>query len=390
MYLTDQNEKKLATTTEFLLDNLLSYCEERGYALAVWRLPASAQTHVLIANQVRVFQEEAIEDLSSGFLVGAFRSVLDKKKFFLPADHYFQFGEGEQAAFMDSLSNRLPDFLSFEKKEKREQPSIALREQKENFAGIVQEAIGQMVEGTVKKIVLARRKKLELSKGFSFHVLWKKMASEFPNTFNSVVYLPEMGIWAGASPEVLVSQDAEGIFRTIALAGTQKALDKTEREAVWTQKEIEEQAYVRRYIIDCLKFIRLREFEDIGPKTVRVGHLFHLRTDFIVDTKEVNFPNLLSTLLGLLHPTAAVCGTPKEKALEFILQKEGFDRELYGGFLGPVNIAKESHLFVNLRCAKFEEGMATLFAGAGIIQDSIPEQELAETETKMDSLRQLF
>lgn len=388
MYLTDKNER--LTTTEFLLDDLLSYCQERGYALAVWRLPSSSQTHVLIANEVRVFQEEAIEDLSSGFLVGAFRSVLDKKKFFLPADYYFQFGEGEQTAFVDFISTRLPDFISSKRKRGGEQVVEPQKDQEGDFAKIVQEAIGQMENGSVKKIVLARRKKVELSKDFSFYSLWMKMADQFRNTFNSLVYLPEMGIWVGASPEILVSQDADGILRTIALAGTQKALDKTEREAVWTQKEIEEQAYVRRYIIDCLKFIRLREFEDIGPKTVRVGHLFHLRTDFIVDTKEVNFPNLLSTLLGLLHPTAAVCGTPKEKALEFILQREGFDRELYGGFLGPVNMGNESHLFVNLRCAKFEEGTATLYAGAGVIQDSIPEQELAETETKMDSLLQLF
>jgi isochorismate synthase len=202
--------------------------------------------------------------------------------------------------------------------------------------------------------------------------------------------LPKFGTWIGASPEILASQDAQEIFHTVALAGTQKTLGRSEKEAVWSQKEIEEQAYVRRYIIDCLKFIRLREFEDIGPKTVRVGHLFHLRTDFIVDLKQVDFPHLLSTMVHLLHPTAAVCGTPKKEALDYILQEEGFDRELFGGYLGPVNVQGETHLFVNLRCARWKEGEMTLFAGAGITEDSVPEMEFLETESKMESLMKLL
>src|SRR5690606_9539338 len=98
----------------------------------------------------------------------------------------------------------------------------------------------------------------------------------------SLVYLPEKKqIWMGASPEVLVSQNRECLFTTMSLAGTQSALDRDGNEirpldALWTHKEIEEQAIVGRYIINCLKKIRVREFEEEGPKTVRAGNLLHL------------------------------------------------------------------------------------------------------------------
>ena len=92
----------------------------------------------------------------------------------------------------------------------------------------------------------------------------------------------------------------------------------------------------------------------------------------------------------MLHPTSAVCGMPKETAMKFVLANENFSRELYSGYLGPVNIGGETHLFVNLRCVKIVENEITFFAGAGITEDSDPEKEFLETETKMDSLINCF
>jgi isochorismate synthase len=155
---------------------------------------------------------------------------------------------------------------------------------------------------------------------------------------------------------------------------------------VWTQKEIEEQALVSRYIINCFKAIRLREYEDEGPRTVRAGNLLHLRTDFLADMNKLGFPQLGTQMLDLLHPTSAVCGMPKEEAMKFILEEEKFDRSIFSGFLGPVNIDSESFIYVNLRCARIFSQSAVLYAGAGITQDSEPEKERAETEMKMKTI----
>jgi isochorismate synthase len=154
-------------------------------------------------------------------------------------------------------------------------------------------------------------------------------------------------------------------------------------KAVWTQKEIEEQALVSRYIINCFKTIRLREFEEDGPRTVQAGNLIHLKTKFSVDMNEVGFPTLGTTMIKLLHPTSAVCGMPKDKAFDFLKANENIDRKFYSGFLGPVNIEKATNIFVNIRCAEFGKNKVSFYSGAGITQDSDPEKEFLETELKM-------
>ena len=95
-------------------------------------------------------------------------------------------------------------------------------------------------------------------------------------------------------------------------------------------------------------------------------------------------------MLALLHPTSAVCGLPKEPALQFILENEGFDRSYYSGFLGPVNSATGTHLYVNLRCMELLEKEAILYAGAGITAESNPEKEWQETQHKMQTMRRVL
>jgi isochorismate synthase len=166
------------------------------------------------------------------------------------------------------------------------------------------------------------------------------------------------------------------------------------QEVRWSQKEIEEQAYVSRYIIDCFKKIRLREYIENGPKTVLAGNLMHLKTEYWVDTTKYNYPGLISTMLELLHPTSAVCGTPKEAAKSWIHAVEKHDRSLYSGYLGPVNVDEETHLFVNLRTVRLAPSAgqikATYFAGCGITEESNPEKEWLETEMKCQTLQRVL
>jgi isochorismate synthase len=102
--------------------------------------------------------------------------------------------------------------------------------------------------------------------------------------------------------------------------------------------------------------------------------------------KETNFPQLASTMLRLLHPTSAVCGVPLEPSLTFLVENEGYSRDFYSGYLGPVNIDNQIDIFVNLRCMQLLAEKATFYAGAGVTIDSIPEQEWEETEMKMNTL----
>ena len=180
-------------------------------------------------------------------------------------------------------------------------------------------------------------------------------------------------------------------FRTVALAGT-KALEpnQTLGEIAWTQKEIEEQALVSRYIINCFKTLRLREFHEHGPKTVQAGTLAHLKTEFVVHYDEVHFDELANQMINLLHPTSAVCGMPIDEAKPWIKEVESHEREFYAGFLGPVQLEDRTDIFVNLRCMKIDKGLIRFYAGAGITEDSNPEKEYEETEMKMNILKGLL
>lgn len=185
----------------------------------------------------------------------------------------------------------------------------------------------------------------------------------------------------------MVSQSADGMFETVALAGTQPALEGVhQKDLYWTQKEIEEQALVSRYIINCFKQIRLREFKENGPFTAKAGNLMHLKTVFQVNTLETGHSDLLSTMLRLLHPTSAVCGMPHEAAQSFLDKNEGYSRSFYAGYLGPVSQSGNTHLFVNLRNMEVLPMHLRLFAGGGITADSDTEKEWRETEYKIQTL----
>ena len=132
----------------------------------------------------------------------------------------------------------------------------------------------------------------------------------------------------------------------------------------------------------------MREFDEHGPKTVQAGNLAHLKSDFEVNMKEVSYPQLGSVMLKLLHPTSAVCGMPLDTSFKFLQENESYDREFYSGYLGPVNINSECHLFVNLRCLKFCGDHLFLYAGAGVTIDSEPEMEWKEVEIKMETILQ--
>jgi isochorismate synthase len=112
----------------------------------------------------------------------------------------------------------------------------------------------------------------------------------------------------------------------------------------------------------------------------------HLKSEFTVDIKATNFPQIGSVMLNLLHPTSAVCGMPLEPSMQFLREHEGYDRRYYAGYLGPVNIGQDIELFVNLRCMQIAGTKAVLFAGAGVTIDSIPDKEWSETEMKFNTL----
>lgn len=257
------------------------------------------------------------------------------------------------------------------------------------YVEFVQKSIVEIKNNQFKKVVPARVKKISSNKTpESIIISFNNACSQYPNAFVSLSTTEKFGTWIGATPEKLISIDNKNILETVALAGTQLSNGKSPSEAVWTQKEIEEQALVSRFIINSFKEIRLREFEEIGPKTIKAGNLLHLKTNFSINLNSIDYKNLDSTLLKLLHPTSAVCGMPKINSMKFILENENFDRQIYAGFIGPINFNNETTIFVNLRTAQINKESINLYAGAGVTEDSNPEKEWVETENKIEIIKQ--
>lgn len=406
--LSVQTDSRLSIFEGLQVEELWNASKNLGFPSALWRLPHTNEIKLLISVRegIRKCQPD-LEKLTPGFVMSTFHWENNEDILFIEGDIIMTYAEDNRII---NIENKLGEEHTEVKKLVATAIEIAADRQNEipentvlitgssdpdsriRFERTVELAVNAIRQKQFKKVVLSRTKTLDYSENFQPARAFSKLAKIYPHAFVSLVNLPEQHeLWLGASPEVLVQQTADGIFKTMSLAGTQTARNAAgelvpKYDIRWGEKEIEEQALVSRYIVECFKKIRLREYLETGPKAVLAGNLYHLRTDFEVDTIPLNFPELASVMLKLLHPTSAVCGVPKIPSLRFLSNIEGYDRSFYSGFLGPAQVSGDTNLFVNLRTVRFADGKATFFAGAGITEDSIPAREWEETELKCDTL----
>lgn len=248
--------------------------------------------------------------------------------------------------------------------------------------------------GEFGKLVLARRKTLPGSGTASAEALFCEACRRYPRMMIALVSTPQSGTWLMATPETLLRGVGKE-WHTVALAGT---MPLTEEQLTsfdqpignpgtapeWSAKNRAEQQVVADYLDE-----RLRRFSDNvvqePVRTVRAGHLAHLRSDFTFTLRQ---PDHLGTLLESLHPTPAVCGLPKEEARDFIRRNESAPRHYYSGFMGPLGMEEGTHLYVSLRCMRLLPDRCVLYAGGGLLPESRAENEWRETEQKMKTMLQ--
>jgi salicylate biosynthesis isochorismate synthase/menaquinone-specific isochorismate synthase len=148
-------------------------------------------------------------------------------------------------------------------------------------------------------------------------------------------------------------------------------------------KEREEQAIVARRIEQALRPVSVWVAAAEEPSLVKVHNVQHLATPIRAQLAEA--VSCLE-LAGLLHPTPAVGGEPWERARPLIPQLEGLDRGWYAGTVGWTDLEEDGELCVAIRCALLRGDVAHLYAGNGIVRDSVPADELAETEVKLQAI----
>lgn len=251
--------------------------------------------------------------------------------------------------------------------------------EKASHLNSVAKAISKIADGTLEKVVVARIKTIisEATPEGTF----KLKCEKHPDAFVYLIDHPSCGVWCGASPELLIAS-SDNRVETVSLAGTRLANGAYTHD--WTTKERQEQSQVTDYIKSVLENHGASEMSIEPPADRRYGNLLHLETRFRCSIK-----GDIQKLASTLHPTPAVGGRPVKIACDFIRSNEQFSRAYYSGYLG-VKSASGSAYYVNLRAAQWMVGGIQIYAGGGIVEGSIPQDEWMETEAKINAIEATF
>jgi menaquinone-specific isochorismate synthase len=250
----------------------------------------------------------------------------------------------------------------------------------------VARATEAIARGELKKVVLARDVHVWSEAPFDLPAVVARLALRFAGCFT---FLAE-GL-VGASPELLVERSGRRVRSTVLAGSAARGSDGAEDAAIGRAllsdpKDADEHELAVSSVAEVLRPLS-SNLDIAGPHLLKLANVQHLATDF-----EGELESRLSALqiAGRLHPTAAVGGAPREDALRFINQVEALDRSRYTGPVGWVNAEGDGEWAIALRCAELDGTKGRLFAGSGIVQDSLPEAELEETRVKLRAMESVL
>jgi isochorismate synthase len=252
------------------------------------------------------------------------------------------------------------------------------------FADAVRRALERIDAGHLQKVVLARMLVAHAAGPLDRRALLERLRAREPDAYAFAVHG-----FVGATPELLVARSGDAVIANPLAGTTRRGADPDADHAasdalLASPKDRWEHALVveavRAGLAPAVPLLQVPEH----PATLATGTVWHLSTLIHGRLTEPR-PSSLS-LASLLHPTPAVCGTPTDAAMRAIRELEPFDRTLYAGLVGWMDTDGNGEWAVALRCAEIQGNMASLFAGAGIVRDSDPQEELAETDAKFDSM----
>ena len=240
--------------------------------------------------------------------------------------------------------------------------------------------------GTLTKAVIARPIEVAADEPISIHAVLRRLKATFASSYRFSV-----DGFVGASPELLVEVDGP-IVRSFPLAGTTLRTGDHENDArlaaelqASAKNQIEHRVVIDDVHDRLLRWVSYLDWEP-EPSIVAVANVQHLGTRLEGMLSQPQ-PSVIE-LVRALSPTPALGGHPRDSALELIDRVEGFDRGKYGGAVGWVDAVGNGTWAVAIRCAEFSDDRrsARLVAGGGIVADSDPLAELAETQSKFQAM----
>lgn len=251
----------------------------------------------------------------------------------------------------------------------------------------VSSAVDRIQSGKLDKVVLARDFTGHSDQDIEPRTILKKLAAEYPSTWNFSV----AGL-VGATPELLLRLSRKMVTSRV-LAGTISKTGNDERDLALaaslarSSKDLEEHLYAVKSVADALEpFCTSTNVPD-APYVLHLANVMHLATDVTGAIAEKLAHVDAFTILEQLHPSAAVCGTPREQAGQLITEIESMSRGRYAGPVGWIDAAGDGELGIALRCGQINGDSIRIFAGCGIVAGSDPDKELAESVAKLVPMR---
>lgn len=251
----------------------------------------------------------------------------------------------------------------------------------------VSTAVERIQGGALDKVVLARDFTGIASENIEPRTILRKLAAEYPSTWSFAV----SGL-IGATPELLLRLSRKMVTSRV-LAGTISKTGDDEHDLALaaslarSSKDLEEHIYAVQSVADALEPLCTSTNVPESPYVLHLANVMHLATDVTGALAEKLAHVDAFTILEKLHPSAAVCGTPREQAASLIAEIEGMSRGRYAGPVGWIDAAGDGELGIALRCGQIQGRSIRIFAGCGIVAGSDPDKELAESEAKLIPMR---
>lgn len=250
---------------------------------------------------------------------------------------------------------------------------------REQYRRAVARAVGLISDGEVEKIVLARDLEAVASRPIDLPAVLARLQLANPESWTFHVD----GMF-GSSPELLAAVHGRAVYSRV-LAGSAPVTGRPDADAAAAQdlmasgKDHMEHEYAARSVAERLA--RVADVRVGEPEVLRLPTIMHLATE-VTGTLTAAMSAL--DVAGVVHPSAAVCGTPSDRAAELITELEGLDRGRYAGPVGWVDAEGNGQFAIALRSGQLSPDRCSvrLFAGGGIVDGSVPNEELAETAQK--------